>query len=109
MKHTPGPWTVERGHDGRIGRDGRIRDVQVTIALVTRGVDLDPDDDLGGPTFEANARLIAAAPELLAALKTLFDDYKRLADSGDCGFWKLEDQSSGQQALAAIAKAEGQS
>ena len=43
---------------------------------------------------------------LLAALKALFDDYKRLADSGDAGFWKLEDLAVGKQASAAIAAAE---
>ena len=56
---------------------------------------------------EANARLIAAAPEMYAALVVLFQSYKDLADSGDAGFWNLEDQAEGKQALAAIAKAEG--
>lgn len=32
-----------------------------------------------------NGRLIAAAPELLEALESLFDNYKQLADSGDAG------------------------
>lgn len=45
--------------------------------------------------------------ELLAALKALFADYKQLADSGDAGFWELEAQYVGKQALAAIARAEG--
>lgn len=57
------------------------------------------------------ARFIVTAcnahADLLAALKALFDDYKQLADSGDAGFWALEDKPAGQQALAAIAKAEG--
>ncbi len=55
----------------------------------------------------ADARLIAAAPDLLFALNALFDDYKQLADSGDAGFWKIEDLDVVKQALAAISKAEG--
>ncbi|NTG61800.1 hypothetical protein G6L45_16085 [Agrobacterium rhizogenes] len=56
--------------------------------------------------MRANARLIAAAPDLLEALKALFEDYKNLADSGDAGNWKLENLEVGKRALAAIAKAE---
>lgn len=54
------------------------------------------------------SRLFAAAPDLLEALKALFQSYKDLADSGDAGYWRLEAQPEGQQALAAIAKAEGE-
>jgi len=46
--------------------------------------------------------------QLLAALKDLFSDYKKLADSGDAGFWSLEDFPVGKQAMAAIAAAEAE-
>jgi hypothetical protein len=57
---------------------------------------------------EANARLIASAPDLLEALTALYASYKALADSGDAGNWRLEETDEGQQACAAIAKATGE-
>lgn len=65
----------------------------------------------------AAAELVAAAlsqpasainAELLGALQHLFNSYKSLADSGDAGNWKLEEQPEGIKALAAIAKAAAQ-
>lgn len=52
-------------------------------------------------------RLDALNAELVEALRALFNDYKDLADSGDAGNWCLEEQPVGEQALAALAKAEG--
>lgn len=54
MNHTPGPWQVP--DDNHVGVYGG--DEQTLIATVART-----------PDRIANARLIAAAPELLAALK----------------------------------------
>lgn len=73
-------------------------------------------DDNGFGVFtdvtEDEARFIVTACnahyDLLEALKRLFEDYKRLADSGDAGNWALEDMNVGRQALAAIQKAEAQ-
>lgn len=90
MSHTPGPWIVESGdstskfiYDNK-GEDGYLG----ALATVEHG---DPEE------LEANARLIAAAPELLAALETLLAsvDGHRVT-IGDCT-----------QAAKAIAKAKG--
>lgn len=57
IKHTPGPWNVndERGIDGNI----YIEDALGVVAIVTD---------------EANARLIAAAPELLEVAQGILAD-----------------------------------
>lgn len=63
-QHTPGPWrAVELSH-GHMDPPIRADDGDGrTVARVTGSCD--------GPTLVANARLIAAAPKLLAALELL--------------------------------------
>lgn len=100
LKATPGPWGVEQNKWQEFVLY-RASD-QTTVALID-----DSEAYYDFDTYEANARLIAAAPELYEALQTLFESYKRLADSGDAGFWSLEDMDEGKQALAALAKARG--
>ena len=59
--HTPGPWTARRMHTGGFDiMDPRNRDV---VTVYGGGVETE--------SREANARLIAAAPDLLEALKSL--------------------------------------
>jgi hypothetical protein len=86
--HTPGPWTKSEGSSvaalnfrGDPGRTRKIADVYA-----------------GGGTLaerHANAHLVAAAPELLEALRTMLA-YATTADSQAVA-----------KAKAAIAKAEG--
>jgi hypothetical protein len=57
-KHTPGPWVIKE-----IDRDEGVR---VSFGLVGCGCRV-----YGMPEGEANARLIAAAPDLLAALESV--------------------------------------
>lgn len=99
VKHTPGPWKAHRTVSGDYqirfgGKGGWLAEV------------FDDDEPVEGRT-EADARLIAAAPEMLEALQELFLSYKSLADSGDAGTWRIEDFPEGKKALAAIAKATG--
>jgi ketosteroid isomerase-like protein len=89
--HTPGPWTVADNNE--VHCDAK------TIAMVADlnwGQYRDAEDN-GEAEFEANARLIAAAPELLEALKALTD-----ADTDFTRAWAKE------AARAAIAKATGE-
>jgi hypothetical protein len=59
-QHTPGPWRIRGGLNG----DG-------TVEAVTNNRGVAWPIDIGTDEGEANARLIAAAPELLAALKNV--------------------------------------
>lgn len=63
-KHTPGPWSANKMH-ARGGIEFYIDDVATIDG---------PNYDF--PEMEANARLIAAAPEMLELLKLSLNRYK---------------------------------
>ena len=72
MKHTPGPWDCKVFNNGAyIIADGPVDELSSCI-IASRNEHPDP------PTGRANARLIAAAPELLDALvymrRTMYSD-----------------------------------
>ena len=79
-KHTFGPWTIAMGADGSTlvtsthDKDG----IDDDVCLVYGGNDSDPK------TMSANARLIAKAPELLAAACRLLDYFDNADDHPDC-------------------------
>ena len=89
-KHTPGPW-VTSATDDTVVIDATGREVAA--------IDGDYNDPDTWPQMEANARLIAAAPEMLRALKEL---YSIAVSEGVVG-----DDTTLPMAAAAIAKAEG--
>lgn len=100
-KHTPGPWTRKRA----------IPDDDTISRLVFAGDDLIATvhdlEDAGHEAF-ANARLIAAAPELLAALQELVAEWDaRHADEDHRTGYTL-DTWGVQLARAAIATATGE-
>jgi len=69
MKHTPGPWEVAWGGSFDGTREVFVRRPEDDVAIAADI--LDPDTE--APSA-ANARLIAAAPELLEALRGLVDE-----------------------------------
>ncbi len=96
-KHTPGPWEV--GDGGVRGSEHTIYCSDRTGSAVAT-VKFEPIDLTGRSPHEraANARLIAAAPDLLAACKMVAD----IAVS-----WSPITPGDIAQVRAAIAKAEG--
>jgi hypothetical protein len=103
-KHTPGPWRVSEGMtpDTLLVRDDEHGIAQVWAAYK-------PDGPLEVGTKEANARLIAAAPELLEALRYLLntDNVATVHAKWGEGCNREEVDAMLKQARAAIAKAEG--
>jgi hypothetical protein len=100
-KHTPGPWVVKHDSEGMpfIGVASDPIDYPGTVAVVDGG---NPEED---------ARLIAACPDLLAALMeiaTALEDARKNQGctsefcSGTCHYC-----ANIRRARAAIAKAEG--
>lgn len=88
MSHTPGPW-----HAPGLGE---IHDEQHRVIADCWA------EEFSSKEPEANARLIAAAPDLLAALEMFVGKYGRVSPNGSGGMYDLV-----LQARAAIAKARG--
>lgn len=102
MSHTPGKWATEptSPHNPSI-----ITAPTSNCVVATANVELSE--------FAANALLIAAAPELLAALTDLLDDWKDTIRS-HCDDVAVEppvfeETVLGKRVIAAIAKATGES
>lgn len=95
MSHTPGPWAV----GGESGNDGEAEEIVAADRTICWTADTFTDEEGAAITDEdrANARLIAAAPELLAACKYLLEN----AEAAGWSEFMLAD------ARAAIANAEG--
>lgn len=70
MKHTEGPWHVTNDAETNIRAGKRL--VARVFDVWERGPDPDINQRVAG-ACEANARLIAAAPALLEALRDLAD------------------------------------
>ena len=101
-KHTPGPWSVrEEPHDCFV--EGVAYEGHPYFQMCHR-VQILSDEDY--PTRLADARLIAAAPDLLSALKGIVREIRAYSspecdDADSLGYAELK------AADAAIAKAEG--
>ena len=87
-KHTPGPWVILKGYDGTVevsaSRPYRINNISAGTPLIC---DVYQHPEFDGFSSQANAHLIAAAPELLEACKSLLtltqvlanDEYEDIA------------------------------
>jgi len=96
MGHTPGPWLASEDWPSdlwNVDMPGRKWSL-----LVARH---DEDFDMPVEEVQANARLIAAAPELLAVLRELVHYDEGSSEQGSYGYEVLL------RCKAAIAKAEG--
>jgi hypothetical protein len=93
-KHTKGPWSLTTGASGQVhvafGHDGQY--IAKVDACPVRSVDEN----------EANARLITAAPDILAALDTIANPRRGRPEE----YWDVTE--IGNFARAAIARAMGQ-
>lgn len=132
VKHTPGPWevtsvSIDTGNVGIGHREGAgDHELRIIIAEVTNAASfgdmLGAAMARGGGSFRqddchtqfANARLIAAAPEMLEALKSMvaaIGDWTR--PTGANGMVPAREDHplvvAARAATTAIAKAEGQS
>ncbi len=104
-KHTPGPWSVQTTQRPHVA--GHWREIVADKLVVAEVYEDDEPHEPYSPLpkeAEANARLIAAAPELLEALKgfALNRAHLRTEDPFDGALSRLLDMAD-----AAIAKAEG--
>jgi len=101
MSHTPRPWKIERHYDS--GYKNISAQKHTALAQVVWCM----EDEDRSPECEANAYLIAAAPDLLEALQWYAELAKEMYyTGGSSGVWELcEDR--GRRAKEAIAKATG--
>ena len=98
--HTPGPWTTDLVHKSDKFTPTHI-DIMAGVKLIALA---DYGTGETGPDREANARLISAAPDLLAACQ----QFLRYASSGKHPAWgKYFGTQAGTRMVEAIVKAEG--
>ena len=105
--HTEGPWVVATSNSWRRIVSMGLGGMQSVCEPIKQN---DGHPDLyfrNGGADGPDARLIAAAPDLLAALQTFLAEYVSLVNSGDAGNWDAEEEDKVIAARAAIAKATG--
>jgi hypothetical protein len=120
VKHTPGPWELSMFSKPDGSPIVTTEDVAETVAASARwpggvaelwGITIPGTTDViaytgNGPTREANARLIAACPDLLAACKLWdqgFTDGEEFTEAQLLAWMNANRRA----ARAAVAKAEG--
>lgn len=101
-KHTPGPWRI-----GTPGPNGCYT-VGTERGLMTAMVAHSINEPEQAEQAEANAKLIAAAPDLLEALISLTEDAFPRFTGGRVGTFDIR-KGAYESAMAAIARAKGES
>jgi len=98
--HTDGPWTYRYGPEPGHASEFVVGPGNATLAYIC------PDEAYGveGSTVEANARLIAAAPELLDVARLVIEVFQRNDASGN--FLGDDEHELWNAAGLAVAKAE---
>ena len=91
-KHTPGPWAFAKYSKKRFGLGQRGEGAFFLLQCIY--------DDTDNPAARADARLISAAPELLASLSEMVAMMDSGDEHGQGSEWHIK-------ASAAIAKATG--
>jgi hypothetical protein len=114
-KTTPGPWVVNRGEHAYI-TNALYKGIVAWICHQDGEEPLficNPDDRMAWPEqYEANARLLAAAPDLLAALKAYVEWHGPTCEHAtrdDCPIDECPGRPIDDAVNAAIARAEGRS
>lgn len=82
--HTPGPWTYEADQDdlgGFVIELGDTTEIQRIEQVIEYAEGLFPEDGDQWDTADANARLIAAAPEMYEAAREMVAEL----DAGELG------------------------
>ena len=101
MSHTPGPWIVTNDVGAHVIRGA---DVAHTTESGLQFTHRNYVASIWGGYHEADARLIAAAPDLLEALQALHARYRKAIG---VQHWGAADAEADLMAQAAIAKATG--
>lgn len=112
MKHTKGPWEIEKGAPLFYLKEGEscyfYKRIVTPDSIIADVIGQDEEGKDWLDRDEANVRLIAAAPELLEALKAsaerwdIWADYYAQTDS-----WDEDDEKAYNLIHDAISKAEG--
>ena len=106
-QHTPGPWSLSPSFD-RVERRVQHGDAPPLVWGIARGLNSAHPDYLPRAEQIANARLIAAAPELLAALEAaseLAEGTVKLLRQLDMESGRIAAECVLRDARAAIARA----
>ena len=101
-KHTPGHWTYGTIGDPTSGAGGQIISGSIHIATCHYG----GSKSASWGEFTANSRLIAAAPEMYEALRTISTCSRYTVDQGDDLVFAMD--TIRDLAKSAVAKAKGE-